>query len=262
MTSVAFVMPAHGRHRITAVAMRALARTIEKLQAGGLEAGAFVVTDEQELIDVALEHEFGVCRQENAPLGRKFNDGYQAATDPAVIDRPFDHVIPIGSDDWIDAAVLLKLHATGELPGDDEIVCFTRGTFVSENGRSAGVVRITYPGGLGIRVIPRALLAATEYRPVAEQRMRAIDASTLAEIIGALRRAGKTGPMLRYRDFHPAQIIDWKSSTTQLNPFRSTAQYLEEGSPFPLDAVLEAIALIYGADLVDEMISVYRGVAA
>lgn len=256
MSSVAFVMPAHGRYELSALCMRSLARGVETLRHYGISAAAFVVSDEMIHLRTALELGFGAVEQENAPLGRKFNDGYQAATDPDVIDDPFDYVIPIGSDDWIDVEILLELHETELFPADDEIVCFTRATFVSEDGARAAPLRITYPGGLGIRIIPRALLETTGFRPVAEHRMRAIDASTLTEIREALRKLGRPAPRLRYQDFHPAQIVDWKSRSEQLNPFETALRYLD-GHVLEIADLADALGLVYGDDHVEEMLELY-----
>lgn len=243
MSDFVFVTPAHGRQRLTAVCLRQLARTCERLRAEGHTAGAVIVADEEPTLELALELGFVTVEQENAPLGRKFNDGYQAAADPAINSTPAEFVIPFGSDNWIDPELLLS----APLPDADSITCFRLAAFVREDAYELARIKVRYRGGLGIRIIPAALLERVGYRPVSEERMRAIDASSLQNLEAATRLR------LVYHDLHPLQIVDWKSSTEQLNPFRSCLPHSQGRQERPFEALLG----IYPDDALEECVDLY-----
>lgn len=235
-----FVVPAHGRIALTRICLNQLARTCETLTENGIEASAVVIADDENLT-TASALGFGTVRQENAPLGRKWNDGFQFACDPEFNPRPADYVIPCGSDDWIDPQLLL----THDLPLSDEILCFRRGAFVREDGQRLARLKIGYEGGLGIRVIPRALIERAGFRPAEEDRRRAIDTSTLRGI-GRAR--------LLYHDLHDLQIVDWKTPGAQLNTYRDCLRYLrgkESEDPFG------ELAEVYPSDALEEMRALY-----
>lgn len=240
-----FVIPGHGRLSLTAVCLRHLARTCETLSAGGIAASAVVIADDENL-DTARDLGFATVRRENAPLGRKWNDGYQLACDPEHNPRPADFVVPMGSDDWIDPELLFS----AELPADDEILCFRRAAFVNEDATRLARLYVGYDGGLGIRVIPRALIEARRYRPAEEDRKRAIDASTWIGISRALGRP----PRVRYGDLHSLQMVDWKSpGGEQLNSYESCRVFVESEVADPFGE----LAGFYPPDALDEMRAVY-----
>lgn len=243
MPSLWFVMPAHGRHRLTAICLRQLRNTCDQLADHDIEASAVVIAEDGNL-DTARDLGFGTIEQTNDLLGRRFNDGYQLATDPDYNPRPVDYVVPIGSDDWIDHRILL------DLPDQNTINCFRKGTIVREDGRSMALLDLTYEGGIGIRVIPRSLVERANHRPAEDYKTRAVDTSTLR----GLRRA-TPGLRLRYRDTHPHQIVDWKTGGPQLNPYRSCLPYARRGGERP-DPFLE-LADTFPADALDEMRAVY-----
>ena len=89
----------------------------------------------------------------------KYNDGLQLACDPSVNPRPADYAVPMGSDDWLDYRILLRL------PPRDAVLCFRQVAFVSEDGRTLTETVLRYEGGVGIRVYPRQLLEPSGYRP-------------------------------------------------------------------------------------------------
>lgn len=235
MTSLWFVMPAHGRLRVSEVCMRQLARTCEALAENGVRASAVVVACDENL-DVARALGFGTVERDNIFLGRRFNDGFQAACMEGV-----DYVVPVGSDDWVDASWLAD-----RLPGPDEVRCSRLMSMVSEDGFRLVSLRVGYTGGHGIRVFPRALLERVDCRPAEEFRRRAIDTSIL-------RRLEPLRPRVTYVDSSPFQVVDWKSPCEQLNTFESCARYAEGGQADPF----VALADVYPADALAEMASVY-----
>lgn len=246
MTSVWFVVPAHGRVRLAAVCLRQLRRTCDLLADCGVSASAVVIADDENL-DTALELGFGTVERENAPLGRKWNDGYELAAMAGV-----DFVVPLGSDDWIDPAWVLA-----QLEADGEVRCSRLSAVVSESGRHLSRLRIDYGGtvdfGDGVRMMRTALLKPLRYRPAEEDASRAIDTSVFLALRNALGRQ----PVVSFTDVHPLQIVDFKTWDEQLNPYSGChARFgTQETDPW------RALAAIYPAEAVEEMRAVYEPAA-
>lgn len=239
-----FLVPAFARFALTRICLENLARTCETLTERGLTATAVVVADDENLTSASALG-FGTIRQANAPLGRKWNDAYQFACDPAYNPRPADFVVPMGSDDWVDPELILS----APLPEDDEMTCFRLAAFVREDGGALARLRVTYPGGLGIRIIPRSLVARAGYRPADEDRRRALDASTHL----GLRKANRSLQLV-YHDLHTLQIVDWKSRT-QLNGYESCLRHALSESKSPFDE----LAGVYPEASLEDMRALYPG---
>ena len=222
-------MPVHGRFELTGICLRQLRRTCDLLTEKGLDATCVAVGDDRNL-DTADGLGFGTIRRENDYLARKYNDGIQLACDPELNPRRADYVVPFGSDDWIDSAILTRL------PRDDEVMGFRQVAFVNESGRELTETLLAYDGGVGIRVYPRALMKAVDYRPADEDRKRACDTSILYNT-----RRENDRLTIRYGDRHPRQIVDWKTAGAQMNTYRTVARKhrgLNVGDPFQMLAGL------------------------
>lgn len=242
--SLWFVVPAHGRTRLTQICLRQLRRTCDALTENGIEATAVVIADAENLDALQPNREFGFAtvRRDNLFLSRRFNDGIQMACDPNINPRPAWYVVPIGSDDWIDYRLLL------DLPPQTVVYGFQRMCFVSENGREMLTKRLDYLGGSGIRVYPRHVLKRLGFRPADEDRQRGCDTS----ILNNLRKAS---PYLRviHPSLDPRQIVDWKSHGQQLNSLLDLSRHRTDASDDPF----VALADIYPAEALDEMRSHY-----
>ena len=81
MTSLWFVVPAHGRLELSRICLRQLRRTCDALAENGIKATAVVVADDGNL-ETAREVGFGTVERDNQFVSRRFNDGVQAAFDP------------------------------------------------------------------------------------------------------------------------------------------------------------------------------------
>ncbi len=245
MPTLMFVMPVHGRAKLAAICMRQLRRTCDALTEHGIEASAVMVGDDEN-IDTARELGFGTVTRDNRFLSAKFNDGIQAACDPAFNPRPADYVVPIGSDDWIDWRLLT------DLPGPTEMLGFQRLSFVREDGREITSSVLNYTGGCGIRIYPRALMATVGYRPAEEDRERACDTSILVNV-------RRRNPAMRiwHGAGHCLQIVDWKSSDEQLNTYRDVGHYavVKDSDPFA------TLAEFFPAEALEEMAAHYGRVA-
>ena len=238
-----FVMPVHERFELTAICLRQLRRTCDLLTERGLDASCVVIGDDRNL-DTADGLGFGTIRRENDFLARKYNDGFQLAFDREHNPRPVDYAVPIGSDDWIDSTILKRL------PRPNEVLGFRQVAFVNETGRELTQTLLAYDGGVGIRVYPRELLKAVDYRPADEDRKRACDTSILYNT-----RRENDNLQIRYGDRHPLQIVDWKTAGHQMNTYKTVARKhrgLNVGDPFEMlsgvypDKALSEMRALYG----------------
>ena len=238
LPSLFFVVPARGRLEKTRVCLRQLRRTCDTLTGMGVTATAAVVADDENL-DIARECGFWSVRQENYPLGRKWNDGYQCA-----LQEGADFVVPLGSDDWVDPILF------ADLPGPTELRCSRLSSVVSEDGNRISPLRVWYDGGDGVRVMPRNLLERLNGRPAEEGRDRAIDTSILRNL---QRLHQGSLPPLKYFDASPWQIVDWKTSGDQLNSYGACVAFRNEAE----QDTWETLAGRYPAVALDEMRAVY-----
>jgi hypothetical protein len=233
-----FVVPVHGRERLTGICLRQLRRTCDALNQDGIEATAVVVGDDRNLA-AARKLGFGTVERDNKYLARKFNDGIQLATDPRYNPRPAHYVVPCGSDDWVDHRLFL------DLPPDDVLVGFQRIAVVREDGQEITTRQLGYTGGSGIRIIPRALVEPLGFRPADEDRRSGCDTSILTNL-----QRHHTGRMRVFHyHLHDYQVVDWKSPTTQMNSYDDLKlhQAVSAGDPF------EVLADYYPAKALKEM---------
>src|SRR5574337_507751 len=242
MTTLWFVVPAHGRVELTRVCLRQLARTCDEISEHGFRATAVIVACDENL-ETAGEAGFATVEQSNAQLGRRWNDGYELACRYGEA----DFVVPLGSDDWVDAEFV-----AGPMPDENEIRCTRLSSVVSEDGHRLARLRIPYAIGDGVRVIPRALLERVNFRPAEETRRRAIDTSVMQR----LERVGQR-PRIVYHDVDALQIVDWKSAE-QLNSYERCLVYRNGPEVDPFDA-LEGR---YPAEALEEMRAFHRELIA
>jgi hypothetical protein len=247
MPSLWFIVPAHGRVELARICLRQLRRTCDLLEAEGVNATAVVIADDENL-DTARDLGFGTVRRNNRFVSRKFNDGIQAALDPAWNGRPADYVVPCGSDDWVDHRLFF------DLPPANMMVGFQRASFVREDGQEIHSRTVAVIGGVGIRIYPRQLMVPVGYRPADEDRLRACDTSILVN----LKRHWDDHMRVEHRHLHDHQIVDWKTDGQQLNPYESLARWRGERSADPFvelagvypDAALEEMRAHYDRQLV------------
>ncbi len=245
MTSLWFVMPAHGRLEMAAICMRQLRRTCDELTASGIEATAVVIACDENL-DLARENGFGTVERSNQFVSQRFNDGIQLALDPEVNPRPADFVMPIGSDDWIDWRIINPK----TLPAPNEVVGFQNISFVREDGLELTKTFLNYTGGCGMRLYPRQLLEPLNYRPAEEDLRRGCDTSILTNV-----RLAVDDVHVMHVSTSPLQIVDWKTPGEQLNNYRQVAarhfRNSEPGDPWT------ELADIYPAAALDDMRRLY-----
>ena len=247
MPSLWFVCPAAGRAELASICLRQLRHVCDQLEREGIRASAVVVADDENL-DTARELGFAWVERDNRFVSRKFNDGIQLACDRAFNPHPVDYVVPVGSDDWVDARLFL------ELPISHTVAGFQRMSFVREDGRELTVRRINTEGGCGIRIWPRHLLKASGYRPADEDRKRGCDTSILVNT----RRLHGDRMRVEHRDLDPLQIVDWKTAGANLNPYAALARHRAELERDPF----EVLAGRYPQHLLNEMAAHYGALVA
>lgn len=250
MQMIWFIVPVHGRLQLAQICLRQLRHTCNTLTEAGIAASAVVISDSSTLSQLEPQTlGFATVERDNQFLGRKFNDGIQLATDPAFNPHPADYIVPLGSDDWVDHRLFL------DPPPPDTIVGFQHMTFVREDGQEMVTAHLNYQGGAGIRIIPAQLVEPLGYRPADEDRYRACDTSILTNI----RMIHRGHVNVEHRHLHDAQIVDWKSTSEQLNSYQNIAQARRceiTGDPFT------ALADIYPADALAAMEAYYETVSA
>ncbi len=248
MSSLWFVMPAAGRVELAAICMHQLRRTCDLLCEAGVEATAVVVADDENL-DTARSLGFGTVNRNNHFLARKYNDGIQFALDPEFNPRPADYVVPIGSDDWVDHRLFL------DLPPADTVLGFRHVAFVNEDATEIAETRLSYEGGVGIRVYPRALLEPTGFRPADEDRKRACDTSILWNTRRAYNEKHKRDIRVAYGDLHSLQVVDWKTPGTQMNAYRQVTAVHRSSR---CDSPFERLRLVYPREAMEAMEAHYQ----
>lgn len=238
-----FVIPAQGRLAVARVCFAQLRRTCDELRNDFNIHATAVIASNDENLDLASEFGFETVESSNDTLGRRINDGYEVAGKGGA-----DYMAPLGNDDWVDP----KWIGSYSLPADNEVRCAKMSAVVSEDGTKLARLNIPYRGGDGVRIFPRNMLQKVGFRPVEDERARAIDTSMF-------RRLGKElgkNPKVVYRDRHHLQIVDFKSDQSQLTTYESccTFQTGAEVEPF------SALAKYFPSESIAEMRNLYAAV--
>jgi hypothetical protein len=244
---IAFIVPVHSRYQIADACLRQLARVCALHGA----ATAFIIGDDPFFETLADELGFHWVRSSNHPLGRKWNDGFEAASNAGA-----DHLVPFGSDDVIDLNLLLE-----PMPSGRQIRCCRQTAVVSPDGRQIAELAVNYPGGDGVRIWTRETLEQVGFRPANDRRDRGIDGSMNDHLLAVTGRR----PEYVYADLHPLQVIDFKTDTPdQRTSFRACASGEDRRVPV-LDVrgdFWDEVAEIHSAEFVDRARAVYSAPVA
>jgi hypothetical protein len=234
VTSVAFVSPAHGRFAVTALVLAQRRRLIRELAAGGIDAISIIVADDENL-DIAHEYGCQTVEAPNLPLGRKCNVGLQAAAGQA------EHVVWIGSDDWIHPDVFQPLL---NQPRSRPMRIIA--------GRSMAIVNL--PVGRLQRVASPSKYGAVPWlldsRLLRTHKRDWVRPDLNHGLDGALIRGLRlTRPRyeLVFHDPHPFRCVDFKTPEN-ITPYRGLAKHL---GTHPEQQAWSALEAWYPADLVD-----------
>jgi hypothetical protein len=239
VSKLAFIVPTFRRFDLTRVCLQQLRRTCTALADMGIQATAVVVGDDQSL-DVAELLGFATVRQDNLPLGRKWNDGIEYACRYLGV----DYVMPFGTDNWADPDLIAFL------PSPDSIMAHRLCTLVHQDGHKSVKLKVTYDGGDGIRCMPAALLEVLSFRPCDEDRNRATDTS-MRDRLG--RRLGRKPPF-QYIDLHPLQIVSFQSTEQQLNTYDDLAMAFGVGESL---SPWDDLATVYSSQAIAEVREVF-----
>lgn len=250
MTKVTFVIPAHGRPSVSRLAFAGIRWALDELQADGIDAGALVIADDENLA-LADGCGFETFEAPNVPLGAKWNSGHErACLDGA------DFVVVCGSDDWVHPDLIRAYLAIADDASEIRapIMCTRRSLVISPDGREGAAITVGYHGGDGIRMIPRRTLEPVGFRPTIDERDRAIDG-------GMTVRFAAVGVNVAwlYADMPATVIVEFKSDSniTTYDRFAGC-----QHDPEIIREPLELLADIYPEDLVEQAHAFYSAVPA
>jgi hypothetical protein len=208
---------------VTRVVLAQRAHLCGALAEQGIDATSVVVADDENL-ELADEYGFHRVEQNNDLLGRKFNDGIEYA----LRELHADHIVLIGSDDWVHPDVFAVLPAAEthmELPTPEQPAVIyrpraemTAGTRIALVDLPTGRMRLCHHNGrLGVIpwVIPRQAFGSP--RPLLDDQGKGID--------GALYRGLKNRPKVVLHDPSAMARVDFKSDTN-LNSFEAITRAL------------------------------------
>lgn len=208
--SVWIVTPAWRRVPVTRLGLAQRAHLSGALAEQGLQLDVVVVADDQNL-DAAEWWGFDALEAPNV-LGRKVNDGIEYA-----LARGADHVLVVGSDDWIHPTMFDRLPAdhVRDPVLTDEHPCAVWDPDATEAicGRQLAIVNLPTgrlrhcvgrgPAGVIPWIFPRAALERVNGRPAADNLEKGLDGSMLAAL-------GRHVEWV-WHDPHPLARVDFKS---------------------------------------------------
>lgn len=226
------VTPAWRRYDVTRLCLAQRAHLRGALAGRGIEATTLVVADDDNL-DIAAEFGCETLERPNVPLGRKWNDGLEAAC----LALEADYVTVVGSDDWVHPDVFSRLprdeYAGPDLSGNIEAVVWRAAPEVV-CGREIALVdlssgrlrRCRSRGRYGVIpwLFPRVALRRSRYRPVGEAAAQGLDGSLVAGL--------GVRPEWVFHDPHPYCRVDFKSDVN-LNSFDKIADAIGYGPVEP-----------------------------
>jgi len=222
-----FVTPVFGRTDITGACLAQRADLIRLLGDRGHDADCVVIGDDENL---ATADRLGMhALEQRNILGLKVNDGMEYACRSLGADA----VCFIGSDQWLHPSYLEGLDELG-----DRIRTGCGFAVVSEDGTRLAHLWLPYVKGCGPKIIPRARLERSGYRPCEDDRERSMDASLMRGVLVE----GEADPFewvdvetvgsLRYVDFksdvqiHSYRTLAGKHSRrVDLHPWRVLARH-------------------------------------
>lgn len=238
MNDIWFVTPAFRRYELSDICFAERAWAIEELKKSGVDAHCVVVANDDN-IDLAKKYGFETVSRNNRWLGRRFNDGHEYAAQHGAT-----HVVPVGSDSWVDP-ILYK-----NLPADDELLLSHYYSLVHGSGTKRAELWIHSFIGVSF-IIPTALLKTVKNRPCGDYMSRGCDTSTYNNLVST------QSVTLTYQRFHRMEITAFHSPPPipQVSSYEGlVAKYLLKETEHPF----EPLKKVYPADLVDAVAKYYE----
>ena len=258
MTSIWFSIPCFQRYELSRIVFEQRARAIKKLEDAGYEAQAVVVSDDHNL-DIAREFGFHTVERDNEWLGRRFNDGYQAA-----VENGADYVFPIGSDSWCDPQFIIDALQKSErayealLGGDKSLrldvlqdrdaICSRHYTRINQSGTIRRQLWVSVLQGVSY-LIPAKALTIVRNRPCQDQIRRGCDGSTWQRVTRESRIRAVWSESNR---FETTSFESWPQITT----FDKLGGRWGRGDTH--GDIWADLRPVYGDDLVDKMVAFYE----
>lgn len=236
--SLAFITPAYRRFDLSRICFEQRFIECERLSKNfGIEATCIVIADDDNL-DIAENFGFPSVATDNRFLGKKWNDGYEAA-----VALGFTHVCPVGSDSWLNMDWW-----AGSVDIDDDDIVIAQRNYAVVNRAGTHRVHTWIPVEYGVHyVIPTPLLANRENRPCRDDVQKGCDTATMRRLAPFIRH-------IVFQESHPLEAVAFQSrpQITGYNNLRAKWGKSETDKPF------EGLDDLYGTELTAKMELFYK----
>lgn len=237
MISVWICSAAWRRFDVTRLALSQRQRLCAELAARGIQATMLVAADDENL-EIAAEYGCETLEVPNFPLGEKCSRMMHTAAEHA------DHVVWIGSDDWVHADLFDVL--LGD-PVENERALIHSGYSVAVVNLDAGLLRvIEMRGRYGCVpwIIDARLLRSKRHELIPHHLKNGLDGALIRGI-----RLARVPFEVAIAEPHPFRCVDFKTDEN-LSPYRAVTKHLGVGEE--TDDPWTALEAWYPADLVGQ----------
>jgi len=208
-TTVCVFSAAHGRLAVSELVLRQRSLLLDELRNRGVEAVSLVLADDGNL-DIARGLGMEAVPHANAPLGAKCSAGLRRAAALA------DHVMWVGSDDWVHPDVAGEL--LGAAGGDESLVHAGARLAVVDlpRGRLTRIASHSLYGAIPWLIDSRLLRGRED--PIPPRLERGLDGA----LVRGMRRSGVPFRFERH-DPHEFRCVDFKTPAN-LHPYATLAE--------------------------------------
>jgi hypothetical protein len=245
-SSILMVTPAFKRFELAEICFDQRKLVHEALAKQGIEANTVVIANDENL-EVARANGFLTVEAPNYELGRKFNDGHEVAGKEG-----FTYSLPIGSDSWVDPALLSWKIKDAETNPYKAIVVSRNLAAMSGDGHTWANLTITW--GVG-QMLPVDALKPLNYRPCEDDLPRGCDTATRRNFLSTGLRVG----VRKLESLHDYELVNFQSGRTQVTAFDGYVNYpkakVTRGEPADL---LQPLRDYYPDSLVDRVLDYYE----
>lgn len=234
-TSFCLVTAAWGRYQITDLVLRQWRNASGTLASRGITVNAVLVADDDNL-EIATRHGFDTVELGNSDVGAKFNAGFARA----LAHQP-DHVVHIGSDDWIHPDFFTVV------PNQRSILTGSLIQVVDvPTGRMRAASIDTAVGAIPW-VIPAWMIARADGNVIEPGLQKGFDGA----LIRGLTRAVGSPPSWQFHDPNEFARVGFSIPSVNITPFDALKR--EQTGP---DLTLEALRGFYPDSLIDAALEV------
>jgi hypothetical protein len=237
--NIALVIPCHERYELTEIGLDQkvwLQRILMKRHGHNFQV--FVVTEDSKHMAMANERGFVVVESDNSALGKRWNDGYEAAAR-----QGYQLAMPCGSDSWLHPDLFRWL------PWASNVVVVTlRYSMIDPTGVWRSDLDL-HPGQhpFGIGFIWPLDICLSNVRPCKDDIGRGCDTSTLNTLLSH-------GAELHHVRHRPLEYVAFQSGKQITNIRKITLRH----NGTIVQPALEGLADVYPLELVERVADYYR----